>query len=174
MITFQLPTLESERLTMRQITENDLDLIIQLNQNLEVMRYITGKTESIEECKKALARYLSFPAKANLPVGMWVTKEKATGKLIGWHILKRLDETGELEIGYRLLPEFCGKGYATEGGKRLVEYATRDLKIFRIVGITHLENDASGRVLEKIGLKLEQIGTFYGQTTKYYAVSISN
>ena len=63
MTTFQLPTLESERLTMRQITENDLDLIIQLNQKSEVMRYITGKTDSIEECKAALARYLNFPVK---------------------------------------------------------------------------------------------------------------
>ena len=172
MTTFQLPTLETKRLRMRQITANDLDLIYQLNQRAEVMRYITGKTETLEECKKALARYLSFPMKANLPVGMWVVYEKATNHYIGWHILKKLDETGELEVGYRLLPEFWGRGYATEGGKRLVEYAVQDLKIDRIVGITHLENDASGRVLQKIGLRLEQIGTFYNQTTKYYGMTI--
>ena len=168
MKAFQLPTFETERLHLRQLTENDLDLIYRLNSNAEVMKYITGYAEDFEASKAALKRYLFFPEKANAPVGMWITSEKSTGKEIGWHIFKKLDETGEFEIGYRLLPEFWGKGYATEGAKRLMKYGIEDLKAPSIVAVTLPKNDASGHILMKLGLKFIEIGTFYSKITKYY------
>ena len=51
---FKLPTLESERLRFRQITKNDINLIYRLNQKADVMRYITGKVENLEESKVSL------------------------------------------------------------------------------------------------------------------------
>ena len=172
MSLFQLPTFETERLYLRQLTEHDLDLIYRLNSNADVMKYITGYAEDMEASKAALKRYLIFPEQANASVGMWVTSEKETGKEIGWHILKKLDETGEFEIGYRLLPEFWGKGYATEGAKRLMKYGVEDLKAPCIVAVTLPENDASGNVLMKLGLEFIEIGTFYGKKTKYYKMEI--
>ena len=172
MNSFQLPTFETERLCLRQLTTDDLDLIYRLNSNADVMKYITGYAEDFEASKAALKRYLFFPEKANAPVGMWITSEKSSGKDIGWHILKKLDETGEFEIGYRLLPEFWGKGYATEGAKRLIQYGIEDLKAPCIVAVTLPDNDASGNVLMKLGLEFIKIGTFYGKTTKYYKMEV--
>jgi len=50
---------------------------------------------------------MNFPVLANQAIGMWVTAKKESKQLLGWHILKILDETAEVEIGYRLLQRIC-------------------------------------------------------------------
>jgi ribosomal-protein-alanine N-acetyltransferase len=72
---------------------------------------------------------------------------------MGWFALKPLPKRGDIEVGYRLLPKFWGKGFATEGTRRLVKYGFADCELSRIVAITNPEHKASQAVLLKCGFK---------------------
>ena len=60
-----------------------------------------------------------------------------------------------MDIGYALLPEFWAKGYAAESAAAVIEYATTSLGSSKVLAITNPENDASIRVLKKLGFKYQ-------------------
>ena len=71
-------------------------------------------------------------------------------------------------MGYRLVPQAWGQGYATEGAKALVAYGFDTLTLLRIVGVTYPENVASQRVLQKAGLSDVGYGRYYGKRLRYF------
>lgn len=85
-------------------------------------------------------------------MGVFATERRADGAFVGWHALKPLPTTDEIEVGYRLLPEHWGQGYATEGARALVKHGFETLGLERIVVIALPENTASLRVMEKVGM----------------------
>ena len=89
----------------------------------------------------------------------------------GWTCLKHLDNTDEIEIGYRYFPQFWGLGLCTEISTALLEYGFLKVGLDRIVGISNPENKASIRVLEKIGLKYERNAHYYGVDVVYYGLN---
>ena len=91
---------------------------------------------------------------------------------LGIYFLKKLAETGEFEIGYRIAFQHWNNGYATEGSKRILEYALNDLEIERVIGVTHPKNISSSHVLQKLGLLYEKNETFYGVNCKYYGLTL--
>ena len=79
-----------------------------------------------------------------------------SGKLIGnCGIRLKQDNDREADIGFELSPEFWGRGFATEAGNAMVEFGFSELKLHRISSWCIADNAASGRVLEKLGLRLE-------------------
>ena len=83
-------------------------------------------------------------------------------KVIGFSGLKWDSEIEETDIGYRFLPEYWGKGIATESCIPLLQYGFDDLELEQIVGLTYPENIASCKVLEKIGMKKYKNGHLPG------------
>jgi len=69
----------------------------------------------------------------------------------------------DVEVGYRLLHNAWGQGFATEGATELIRYGFDDLGLNKIIGVTHPGNRASQRVLMKVGLDDA------GYERKYYA-----
>jgi len=91
-------------------------------------------------------------------IGRWATIEKSTGNFIGWSGLKFITEIENkqfnfYDIGYRYIPKYWGKGYATEATKAILGFGFNTMQLDRIVGKANEENKASIRVLEKCGLK---------------------
>jgi ribosomal-protein-alanine N-acetyltransferase len=84
--------------------------------------------------------------------------------------VKILPETGETEIGYRLLPKYWGRGLATEGARAMVDYSLRNLRVDKVVGVASPENLASRRVLEKAGLEFRKYDRFYQVQCAYYSL----
>ncbi len=81
-----------------------------------------------------------------------------------------MDNTEEIEVGYRLLKKFWSQGYATEMSKALIEYGFNQMKLDKIVGITHPENFASQNVLTKAGLVYVREDHFYNLDVKYFRI----
>ena len=163
-----IPTFETARLRLRAPRPSDLDAIFRLGNNPNVMRYITnGVTQSRQEAKADLEKRIRS---SQGKMGYWIVELKSTREIIGWAALKQLDNTEEIEIGYRLLEEFWGRGYATESTRRLLAYGFLELKLERIVSIAMETNRASTRVMEKTGLKFEKRGIFYETKCVYYAI----
>ena len=96
-------------------------------------------------------------------IGRWIMLEKSTGEFIGWTGLKLEDmemngNQNFYDVGYRMLPEFWGKGYATESVVASVKYGFEEMKLEKLNAAAHFENVASRRVLQKGGFK--EIDTF--------------
>jgi RimJ/RimL family protein N-acetyltransferase len=75
---------------------------------------------------------------------------------VGFSGVKYVPEIGDTELGYRFLPEFWGMGLATEAGHASIEFARADLGLRRLVAMVHPDNEASARVLKKLGFAVEK------------------
>ena len=71
-----------------------------------------------------------------------------------------LPEFNEIDLGYRLLPEFWGKGIATEASHAILTYGFDKLKLKRIIAIAMKENKASIRVMEKVGMQFDKYAPY--------------
>jgi len=165
--------IETERLYLREFTPSDTQNILELNSNAQVMKYMPvadRESATLEQSANMVASCIRYYS-SNPGLGLWPTVLKANDAFIGWTCLKNLDDTDEMEIGYRYLPQFWGQGLCTEISAALLEYGFLSVGLERIVGISNPENKASRRVLEKLGLKYERDAHYYGIDVVYYALN---
>jgi ribosomal-protein-alanine N-acetyltransferase len=78
---------------------------------------------------------------------------------------------GEVEIGYRLHPDYWNRGLVSEAARAVRDHAFADLKLPRVISLIHPENIPSRRVAEKNGMKIEKEITFRGFPTLVYAIT---
>lgn len=95
-------------------------------------------------------------------------------KLIGFCGLKYLQDLDVVDVGYRLLPEYWGRGLATEAVLASVEYGFDVLDLDHIIALVLPENVASIRILEKIGMQLEAEFDYDGHKTLRYVLDSPN
>lgn len=145
----------TERLLFRQWQESDLEPLIRMNKDPQVIEFMHGPLTR-EESENRAATYKKHIETHGW--GRWAISIPDQADFIGWiglcpvvFTLPFLSPT-LVEVGWRLLPEFWGKGYATEGAKACLKYGFETLKLNEIVSLTVAANTRSKRVLEKIGL----------------------
>jgi RimJ/RimL family protein N-acetyltransferase len=159
--------LQTSRLILRQLNEDDLDNLVTLDSDPEVMRFING---GIAISRKAIAEnflpyVMSYDNQDEL--GFWAIIEKSSQEFIGWIFLRpeadfkllqqlNLADSEAIELGYRIRKLSWGKGYTTEASQALVNRCFTESKINKINAWALAENKASVRVMEKAGLKLQQ------------------
>lgn len=164
-----LPRLRTRRLALRAIRSDDLEDVVRLDTDARVMRHLgDGRRVSRADVVAALPRICRYPA-AHPGLGCWHATRRDTGAYVGWFILKYCGKSCDVEVGYRLLPEAWGQGFATEGATALVRYGFDTLELDRIVGVTHPDNTASQRVLMKAGLADAGWGRYYGRRLRLFA-----
>lgn len=149
--------MESDRLRFSFWTQDDLGLARSLWGNPQVTRYIcaTG-TFTGEEIAKRLA--LEIGLQEHCGVQYWPLFERETGTFVGCCGLHPR-KAGEYELGFHLLPEFWGRGYASEAAARVVRFAAQNLDADVLFAGHHPMNSKSGHVLGKLGFSA--IGTEY-------------
>jgi RimJ/RimL family protein N-acetyltransferase len=152
----------TRRMLLRQMTGEDLDWLVRLHGDRRVMRYI----DSGEPVPRAQVAARTLPAMLReydeLPLGLgyFAAVDRATGRPLGWLALRPPSSVGlcpgkdVAELGYRLLPDVWGMGYATEGARALIGHGFTELGLARVVATTMTLNLASRRVLQKAGLFL--------------------
>ncbi|MFK0292498.1 GNAT family N-acetyltransferase [Streptomyces sp. NPDC090442] len=150
--------LETERLALRRFTADDADLLIELDSDPAVMRYLTGGIPTAPELvrERYLPRILAGYEKWGGDLGLFAAQEKHGGAFIGWFILRPEPEgpLDEVELGYRLRQAAWGKGYATEGSRALLGTAFTELGVRAIWAETMSVNDGSRNVMEKLDMTL--------------------
>lgn len=146
--------LETERLTLRAFTSGDADLLVALDSDPAVMRWLTGgaATPREEIARRILPGFIAASARGD-GYGVWAVEARATGEFLGWFAFQPIDG-GAASLGYRLRRAAWGQGYATEGARALIRQGFRELDVQRVVATTWQDNLASQRVLEKAGLRL--------------------
>jgi ribosomal-protein-alanine N-acetyltransferase len=146
--------LETPRLILRSFTLDDVDAMYQLMTVPDVIRYVGNKPA---QSKQDTLDYLQQHPLRDYQVygyGRFACVWKETGQVIGFSGIKYLEEIQETELGYRFLPEFWGKGLATEAGSAVIEFA-QTLGLSRLVAVIHPDNDGSKQVATKLGFSLE-------------------
>lgn len=161
--------LQTDRLLIRPFTPADLDDFFRLVSDPDVTRYTGDRGTTIEEVKQGLEERV-FGDYRKYGFGRWATVLKENGQLIGFAGLKYLPELNEVDLGYRFFKEYWGRGLATEASLAIVRYGFEQLGLQQIIGITQVENTASGKVLEKLGFKLQRTEPYQGSLTAWYVL----
>jgi RimJ/RimL family protein N-acetyltransferase len=151
--------LASERLVLRQFTAQDADLLIELDSDPAVMRFLTGGEPSMSDdvvrdqvIPGLLAAYDRWDGR----FGLFAAYEKESGAFVGWFCLRpeRSGPLDQVELGYRLRRDAWGKGHATEGSTALVDKGFSELGVNTVWGETMALNVSSQRVMEKVGMSV--------------------
>lgn len=143
--------LETARLILREMELTDAPFFFELNSDSEVTKYTgDGAFKDLKESEDKIC-YVQDQYKKN-GYGRWVVIEKETGNPIGWCGLKYHDDEGFVDLGYRFMQKYWGKGYATEAAKPCIDYGFNILNLDHIIGRTMNENSGSINVLKKIGM----------------------
>lgn len=150
---------ETERLRLRQWCEADLVPFARLNGDPNVMKYFPGLLQP-DESDRVARKFQSLIAKRGW--GFWATELKQTRQFIGFIGLNipsdDLPCSPCVEVGWRLLPEYWGKGFATEAAKSSIAVGFEQLALSKIVSFTALSNLPSRAVMER--LQMTYIDTF--------------
>ena len=158
---------------MREFTASDFDDLLRLDSDPRVLKYINGgKPMSRAEVQAAARRvtgyYALYPG-----LGVWRASRRDNEAFVGWYCLKYCPPTTDVEVGYRLLFDAWGKGFATEGARALVDYGFKKLGVTRIIGVTHPGNKASQHVLQKSGLRDAGWGRYYNRRLRLFIAESS-
>ncbi len=161
--------LHTPRLILQPFAPSDYPNLYRLYQDPAVTQY-TGEVPfaSVEAVATAFADYAEQQYKP-FSTGRLNVVEKATGAFVGWCGLKTL-ENGTVDLDFRLLPAFWGKGYATEASMACLRYGFEVLGLAAIVSDALVANKASIRVKEKLGMRPIHQGYFEGQPAMLYQI----
>jgi ribosomal-protein-alanine N-acetyltransferase len=166
--------LETDRLLLREYVEEDAEAFFKLNTDPEVLRFVPDKALlSVEQARRILLDHpIADYRKYGFGRGACILKR--TGEQIGFAGLKYLEELGEVDVAFRLMPSHWGLGLATEAALASVRFGFADLGLKQIIGLAMPQNIASVRVLEKTGLRYVETVTFWGRQFSKYVISSPN
>ncbi len=151
---------ETERLLIRRLELTDIEPFYEMQGNPNVMKYVGGKTNTLEECEKQLIDLTAEYDKEKKHLLVWAVTQKADVAFVGTCALVHY-ENGDNEIGYRFLEKYWGKGFGQEVSDGLVDYAIEELKVNNIVAYVDIRNKGSVKILEKS--KLPFIKEYYNK-----------
>ena len=148
--------LDTERLRLRTLDLDDAVFYLALLNTPGFIEFIGDRgIRTVDAAARAIADG-PMAMQARLGHSIYLVEDKRSGEPLGMSGLIKRDTLEHVDIGYAFLPEHCGKGYAYEAGKAVVEHARRDIGLERLLAITSPGNAASIGLLQKLGLRLEK------------------
>jgi len=161
--------LETERLTLRRHTVRDLPDSAAMWGDPEVVRYITGEPQSLEDVWGKILRMMGHWEAMGF--GYWVVREKTTGRFVGevgfGDFKREINPAfeGAPEAGWALATWAHGKGYAAEAMRAALDWGDRKFKGARMVCLISPENQPSLRLAEALGFTEYARSTYKGQAS---------
>lgn len=139
--------LETQRLGFRLWRPDDLPLALQLWTDPQVMQFCASQIPSSAQVEERLRTEIERAEKYNIQY--WPIFNLENGAAVGCCGLHPWDD--KVELGYYLLPQYWGKGYASEAARAVVRYAFVQLKIEPLYAQPHTDNESSKKLLENLG-----------------------
>jgi ribosomal-protein-alanine N-acetyltransferase len=157
----EVPTIETARLRLRPWRAGDAEAYAEMRADPRVGEFLGGPKPR-EESIAMVARLTALLDERGY--GWWVAEVTATGAFAGTIILQEIPFeahfTPALEVGWHLVYDHWKHGYASEGGRALIDHAFGALGRDRVVAITAATNVRSQRVMERIGMVRDPNGDF--------------
>lgn len=165
----RIPTLETERTYIRPFNIEDAFDLFALDSQEVVMNNVSWPAKNVKE---SIEYITSGPLIQYVKdgFGRMCIIDKKNQKMIGVTGLKYLTELNEVDIAYRLLPEYWGQGIATEVANRVIDFGLNEIGIPKIIGMAFPHNSASINILKKIGMEYERNVLFWAKECVLYAI----
>ncbi len=156
-----LPDVTTDRLSLRRFAAGDLDGLAAVFAKPEVWRFPYGRAFTRTETAAFLAAQIAHWD--TCAVGCWLVEERATSRIVGYAGLSVPTFLPEvlpaLEVGWRFDPDVWGRGYATEAARAALHEAFTTLGMETLCSLPQVENRASVRVAERIGMRRDRVAT---------------
>jgi [ribosomal protein S5]-alanine N-acetyltransferase len=166
---------QTSRLNFRSVLDSDYGSWLKFFQDPNTSLHWVEEKESAEDaCKNWYQK--QFWRYAHNMGGMNALIEKTSGLLVGHCgiLVQTVDGTTELEIGYSLLPEFWGKGYALEAATKCKDYAFENDLTESLISIISLTNTPSQKVALNNGMTIEKETTYKGNQVFIFRIHKGN
>lgn len=158
-----MTTLHTARLRLEPLRDDHFDGLFAINSRPEVMHFINGRPETQAETwtmiERVKERWVEFG------FSWWAFVHAETVRMAGAGCIQHLqrDITQPLEIGWRLHPDFWRQGLASEAAACMAAFAFDALQADDLVAVRVAENRASGRVMDRLGMRFRGTGHWYGR-----------
>jgi RimJ/RimL family protein N-acetyltransferase len=164
-----MTVLETERLLLRRFTANDAQFILTLLNEPSFLRYIGDK--KVRTLADAEQYILNGPVASyeRNSFGLYVMELRESHTPIGMCGLLKREELLDPDIGFALLPGFWNQGFAFEAAFAVLNDASESLRLPRILAITSLDNDASIKLLERLGFTFERVVMKDGEQLRLFS-----
>ncbi|GHE59849.1 N-acetyltransferase [Streptomyces longispororuber] len=169
-------TLETPRLILRRWREEDVAPMAAVNADPEVMRWIRdGSVRDEQQTRDGVRAWESEWESQGF--GLFAVEVRSTGELAGFTGLSVPGYLPEVlpavEVGWRLGRAHWGRGLATEAAAAALRFGFEERGLERIVSITQVGNDASERIMTKLGMRpdRETVNPHGGRRVRVYAVT---
>lgn len=159
---------ETKRSSINTFQKSDFVDVKKLYLNRKVRKFLGGIRQ--EDSMDVVLDEMLNPSDCSF---YWVIREKHTDKFIGLISIDPHHEGVYLEISYQFLPDWWGKGYATEAVQLIIKYALNELNLSKIVAETQTANKSSCRLLERLGMELERTISRFGAEQAIYSIKSS-
>ncbi|HSD83416.1 MAG TPA: GNAT family N-acetyltransferase [Anaerolineae bacterium] len=149
--------LETDRLILRQLSVDDDAFILELVNDPLWLRFIGDRgVHTLEDARNYI---LKGPVAmyARLGFGLYLVERKSDGVPLGMCGLIKRDALEDVDLGFAFLPEHRAQGYAYESATAVLAYGQSAFGLKRIVAITSPDNDASAKLLGKLGFTFEKM-----------------
>ena len=148
--------IETERLLIRPFNLEDIEPSFEMNLDAEVSRYTgDGGVVSKQEIERRIVENV-FGDYQKHGYGRLAVELKEERKFIGFTGLKYIENLKEVELGYRFMRDYWGKGIATETGRACIDLGFNTLDLSKIIAMVLPENEGSIHVLDKLSFKYEK------------------
>jgi RimJ/RimL family protein N-acetyltransferase len=169
-----MKVIETDRLVLRWLTPDDTAFILELLNDPSWIRFIGDRgVRTLEDAQNYI---LTGPMEmySRLGFGLYLTELKEGNLPIGICGLIKRDSLEDVDVGFAFLSKFQSNGYGFEAASATMAYGIDQLGLKRILAITTMDNHASSKLLEKIGLKFERMVKFPQDTEelKLYSLEV--
>lgn len=155
----------SERLSFALMSAADAELLFQLDQDVEVMRYINGgKLTTRQDVQNVFLPRMAKYANSEKGWGLWKVSVVDTNEYIGWILVRPMDFFNEQpqwdnwELGWRFMRKSWGHGFATEAAAHIMNALTVTQAVSKFSAIAVAENHASINIMKKLGMSYLKTG----------------
>ncbi len=149
--------LQTDRLKLRELTEDDDVGMFEMDSDPEVHRFILNQPLTDIQQSREIILMIQKQYREH-GIGRWAVISKETNEFIGWAGIKIEHNVNQhdqfYDLGYRFIQKHWNKGYATEVVKGLIKYGFEELKLEKICAFPFTRHVVSARVLEKCGFKV--------------------
>jgi len=163
--------LHTERLRLEPMADAHLEGLHALNGDPVVMRYLSGRAETLEETRDMIARVKARWAEWGY--SWWTFIERDGGQIIGAGCIQHLgrDAANPLEIGWRLRQDRWGRGLASEAARTMAGFAFDTLAAPLLRAVCQPENTASAQVMRRLGMRYRGVERWYDSDTAAYEIT---
>ena len=147
----------TERLRLRTIEVSDAAFYLELLNTPDFIANIGDRKIRTLDAARESIRNGPLAMQAARGHSIYLVELKPGGTPIGMSGLIKRDTLDDVDLGYAFLPAYFGKGYAHEAALAVLEHARRRIGLARVVAITSPGNEASGKVLAKVGMRFDKM-----------------